>query len=453
MSKDIVIKPEIIALVAADPRQAAIKVIEILNSAGHNGYFVGGCVRDEYLDHNVSDYDVTTSAMPDQIKLLFHITSSESEQYGIIRVFIPDTPVKSSGLDFKRTGGYASGNWIETCTYRCSNGSLPSVDFTATLEADTSRRDFTVNAMYLNPITGDLIDFVGGQTDLINRRLRVIGIPVQRFHEDPLRILRAIRLSISSGLTPDSECLDGIRETGMLLKDRNLISGLKLNQELNKVITKGILAPWYTIMLSLDLIKFAYPIMGGIPVDMLERFDSYMARVKDEGNKIAMGVSRKRRIRADTSVIMGLAVITSTSSSEIVVAWCRSLGYSQFFIDEITFLHTHASKIDTLLSDTVYTSLSNMSSLDELLIFYVLKTGNVEGKDRFMKEINRVVSELRANSQKRSSLLTGTDLTKMGYPRGELYKVILSKLAQRETEGIVKTKEEAYTWVRSEYPL
>lgn len=452
MSHEIVVKPEIPPVFAPTPRDAAVKVIEVLNAAGTTGYFVGGCVRDEGLGLNVSDYDVTTSASPNQIKALFQTTSSESEQYGIIRVFIPDTHQKKEGLDFKRTGGYASGNWIETCTYRCTNGILPSADLPATLETDTYRRDFTVNALYLNPGTGEGIDLVGGRVDLQERRLRVIGDPVVRFREDPLRILRGIRLSISCSLTIDPHCLAGMREVGPLLADRTLITGLKLNQELNKVITKGITAEWYRVMTSLDLIRGTFPLMVGVSLETLERFDFYIEQLKEEGKDVAIGVSRKRRTRSDGSLILGLTVMTAQADLNDVVEWYRILGYSKFFLDEITLLRSNVDKIALSLSDEEHLAFSWMNSLDQLLVFYCVMTGDIEGKNRFVTEMKRVVTETKVNSQKKSRFLTGADLATMGYPRGSVYKMMLSKLSQKEDDGTIRSKEEACQWIRTQYP-
>lgn len=414
-------------------KEAALKVIETLTKAGYTAYFVGGCVRDELLGRPVADYDVTTSARPDQIKSLFTVTSSESEQYGIIRVFIPDITERApgkSGSDYKRTGGYSSGEWIETTTFRAHHNFINTETHSPTLESDSLRRDFTVNAIYWDPINEKTIDLVGGQMDLQLRILRVIGDPVIRFQEDPSRILRAIRLSISCGLTLDSKIWDAIKVCKVEC------TPLKLNQELTKVITKGILEPWMKLMDKNCILAQSYPLFDGMnPIyyPVLARFDS-TAKSSNDVNLIPLG----------------LAALCTGANLENAIKFFASLGYSRRCLDEVHYLLTNVKIITThqQLSGTQILEAAKHSHWKHLLLF-----GKIIGiSDPIIAGLIKRLEDLLSSPKIFSRFLSGKDLRSMGYTPGPDFKAMLIALAQEEIKGAVTSVEEAQKWIMREYP-
>jgi len=165
-------------------------VLNALYSAGYEAYLVGGCVRDHLLNRPVKDYDVATSALPDEVMALFPRTVETGKSFGVVRVL---------------TGEGESG--VEVATFRKESGYQdhrhPSrVEFSGVQE-DASRRDFTVNALYYDPVDEELRDFVGGIADLAAGRLRFIGDTATRLREDPVRILRAVRFHAKLGFALD----------------------------------------------------------------------------------------------------------------------------------------------------------------------------------------------------------------------------------------------------------
>ncbi len=202
------------------PPQAE-KILHILNEAGYEAYIVGGCVRDALLSREPEDWDITTSAAPDQVKRLFRRTIDTGVQHGTVTV---------------RLGGRS----FEVTTYRIDgayeDGRHPKeVSFTSSLEEDLKRRDFTVNAMAWHPDEG-LIDFHHGYEDLQAGILRTVGDPRERFEEDALRILRAVRFAAQLGFTIEEKTLAAIREfAGQLEK----ISRERIQTELNKLLTSS----------------------------------------------------------------------------------------------------------------------------------------------------------------------------------------------------------------------
>ena len=201
----------------AVPRSVS-RILNTLSSAGFEAWAVGGCVRDSLLGRVPGDWDITTSALPEQVKALFHRTVDTGIAHGTVTVMI--------GRE-----GY------EVTTYRVdgtySDGRHPdSVTFTPSLSEDLRRRDFTVNAMAYHPKKG-LVDLFGGLHDLQNGVIRAVGDPNERFDEDALRILRAVRFSAQLGFTIEEETFSAIRRFAGRL---TLVSAERIRTELMKLL-------------------------------------------------------------------------------------------------------------------------------------------------------------------------------------------------------------------------
>ncbi len=194
------------------------KIIETLEQNGYEGYAVGGCVRDSILGRMPNDWDITTSASPQQVKNLFLRTVDTGIQHGTVTVLM--------GKE-----GY------EVTTYRVDgeyeDGRHPKeVIFTASLEEDLRRRDFTINAMAYNDREG-LVDIFGGRADIENKVIRCVGESAERFGEDALRIMRAVRFSAQLGFTVDQDTAAAAKElAGTLAK----ISAERIQAELVKLL-------------------------------------------------------------------------------------------------------------------------------------------------------------------------------------------------------------------------
>ncbi len=163
-----------------DARDDAIAVLTRLRDTGHLAYFAGGCVRDELLGLAPKDYDIATDAPPDRVRKLFTQTQAVGAAFGVILVRHRQSIIEVA--TFRSDGNYADGRRPQT------------IQFTSAAE-DANRRDFTINGLFLDPTTNQIIDHVGGQSDLQSRTLRAIGNPAARFAEDHLRILRGVRFA------------------------------------------------------------------------------------------------------------------------------------------------------------------------------------------------------------------------------------------------------------------
>ena len=161
-------------------KQASIKILRKLRSNGFEALLAGGCVRDMLLDKRAKDYDVATNAQPKEVTELFERTLNVGAQFGVIIVLIENQQVEVA--TFRTETGYVDGRHPG------------SVKFTTAAE-DASRRDFTINGMFYDPIKKEVIDYINGQADLRAKIVRTIGRPAERFSEDYLRMLRAVRFS------------------------------------------------------------------------------------------------------------------------------------------------------------------------------------------------------------------------------------------------------------------
>ena len=166
--------------------QKAAQILKTLNAAGYEAYVVGGCVRDSILGREPGDWDITTSALPEQVKELFRRTVDTGIQHGTVTVMMDKEGFEVT--TYRVDGEYHDGRHPDAVT------------FTRSLEEDLKRRDFTINAMAYHPEHG-LVDLFGGMEDIGKRIIRCVGNPVERFTEDALRMLRAVRFSAQLGFT------------------------------------------------------------------------------------------------------------------------------------------------------------------------------------------------------------------------------------------------------------
>ena len=201
---------------------APLAVLRTLRENGHEAYLVGGCVRDLLLGRAPTDWDVATDALPDRIEALFPKTVAVGKAFGIIAVVCDD------------------GSMVEVATYRAdspyADGRHPgSVAFTNAHE-DARRRDFTVNALFLDPATGEIRDFVGGRADLDARVIRAIGDPETRFAEDHLRLLRAVRFAAVLGFAIEPATFAAIQK---LAPNIRRISAERIRDELFRLLTEA----------------------------------------------------------------------------------------------------------------------------------------------------------------------------------------------------------------------
>jgi poly(A) polymerase len=199
----------------------AVRVVQGLRDAGFSALFAGGCVRDLLLGRVAKDIDIASSAAPEQVEALFPRTHAIGKVFGVIQVL--ENNLTFEVATFRRDIGSADGRRPERIE-------------SSTPEEDALRRDFTINGLFLDPLSGDLHDFVGGRKDLALRRVRAIGNPTERFQEDHLRLLRALRFSAVLGFELETETRAAIEHCAHLLPR---VSVERIRQEFVRILCEA----------------------------------------------------------------------------------------------------------------------------------------------------------------------------------------------------------------------
>jgi poly(A) polymerase len=296
---------------------AAAKVCAVLHEAGFSASVVGGAVRDLLLHITPKDFDVATNARPEQIKPLFRRALIIGRRFRLVHVMLGSDTVEVS------TFRAADPDTSE----KDEHGRVLRDNVFGTQEEDARRRDFTINALYFDPITEEVIDFHGGLADLKKRVLRVIGDPETRYREDPIRMLRAVRLGAKLGLTLDPATREPIRELAPLLER---VPPARLFDEMLKLLLSGHASACLRQLRDVGLHKGVLPLLDVILEQPLgERFMTLALAQTDE------------RVQADRPVSPAF-LFAALFWHELLAAWKaheargeRSLAALEAAMDEV----------------------------------------------------------------------------------------------------------------------
>lgn len=273
-------------------------IIDILTQNGYEAYAVGGCVRDSILGRVPGDWDITTSALPQQVKALFRRTIDTGIQHGTVTIMLGK-------------------NGYEVTTYRIDgkyedSRHPESVEFTPNLEEDLKRRDFTINAMAYNAENG-VVDIFGGIDDIRNRIIRCVGNAHDRFTEDALRILRAVRFSAQLGFEIDKATKDAARELAPTLVK---ISRERIHTELNKLLLSDN-PDYFSVVYELGVMKVIISELESVNSGDIDRLKVLIKRTKPclpERYAALLSVIGKDKTRA---VLKGLKLDNATISMAV----------------------------------------------------------------------------------------------------------------------------------------
>lgn len=284
----------------------ALKVVRDLQEAGYKAYLVGGCVRDLILDLKPKDFDVVTNATPEQIKKVINKSRIIGRRFRLVHVRF----------------GYEV---IEVATFRADADDRDKVDSNemsegdqgqllrdnvyGTIEEDVMRRDFKANALYYDPINGDILDFVDGLTDIKERKLCSIGEPKQRFREDPVRMLRVIRFAAKLGFEMEQEALEMIEDEGKLLSH---VSSARLFDEVLKLFHGGAAYDTYLLLRKYGIFKYLFPFtdqcivegVDGMPERALQNTDKRVRQGKPVIPAFLFACMMWDPVKADAQILM-----------------------------------------------------------------------------------------------------------------------------------------------------
>lgn len=212
----------------------ALKVTLTLQQAGYSAYIVGGAIRDLLLGIKPKDFDIATNAMPEQVKTLFRRSRIIGRRFRLVHVPFGDEIVEVSTFRANFSADNESGATLSN--HADSHGRLLQDNIFGSQEEDVLRRDFTMNALLYNPATEEILDYLNGYQDIQAKRLRIIGNPEQRYREDPVRMLRAVRLAAKLNVQLDDVTASPIGDLAPLLKN---VPSARLFDETLKLLLSG----------------------------------------------------------------------------------------------------------------------------------------------------------------------------------------------------------------------
>jgi poly(A) polymerase len=450
----------------------AISVIHTLRSQGYKAYLVGGCVRDLLLGREPADYDVATDATPQQVMTIFPETYAVGAQFGVVLVPVPpelQTKELRSGAD---AVSHAKDGLIEVATFRAdlgySDGRHPDeVRFTKDPREDVQRRDFTINGLLLDPLTNEVLDFVGGRNDLQAKLVRAIGDPDRRFAEDKLRMLRAVRFAARFGYAIEPATFLSIQRHASQIHQ---VSRERLRDELTRMLTEGHARSAFLLLDQSGLLHELLPEIeamkgveqppqfhpeGDVFVHTLLLLDklpqpcpptlAWGALLHDVGKPPTFRVAPDR-IRFDDHVNVGVKM-----AEEI----CRRLRFSNDDTEQIIALvdnhmrFGHAQR----MKESTFKKFVRMPHFDEHLELHRLDSQASHGDLTSYNFTREKMATMPAEVISPAPLVTGDDLIAAGYKPGPRFKEILSAVEDGQLEGRLQSKNAAMQLIAREFPV
>ncbi|HYG75883.1 MAG TPA: CCA tRNA nucleotidyltransferase [Planctomycetota bacterium] len=431
-------------------REFATSIVQRLTSAGFRAVFAGGCVRDMLRGEAPKDYDVATSATPEQIMALFSRTVPVGVAFGVVRVLSPgDAPLQVEVATFRGETTYSDGRHPD------------QVCFTDEVE-DVKRRDFTVNGLLFDPLKNEVLDYVDGRRDLERKLIRAIGDPKRRFAEDHLRMLRAIRFAARLDFEIDGATFGAIKDNAEKILS---ISAERIRDELSLMLTGPHPRRAFELLKQSRLLKHILPeidALEGVPQppqfhpegDVWTHTLMLLGQLENAPLTLALGallhdVGKPRtfeitdRIRFNEHERVG-AVMTE----EIL----RRLRYSNEEIERVTSLvRQHmAFKDVTRMRKATLKRFLRMPHFDEHLTLHKLDCNASHGDLSLYDFCHEELARQKPDELRPSPLLSGADLIALGLRPGPEFKKILTEVEDRQLEGSLTDRESALRYVREQ---
>ncbi len=419
----------------------AERLVRELQGAGHRALLAGGCVRDMLRGERPSDYDIATDASPEQVKALFVEVNEVGKQFGVCRV-------------------RADGLWFEVATFRrewgYSDGRHPDGVAFCGPEEDAARRDFTVNAMFYDPVRDDLLDHFGGVADLRAGILRAVGDAEERFREDHLRLLRAVRFAARLEFRIEARTREAIRSLAHTVAN---VAPERLQQELRIILTDRAPADPLRLMDDLGMLCVIFPEFS----DM--KGCEQPANYHPEGDVFVHTILTVEKLGPHPDFETAMAALLhdvgkpeaskeseemafpehSRIGSEMARSICERLRISNAETDRICWLvdrhlyfkdapNMRESTLKKLFAEPGFEQLAAIHRADALASWGNLETYNYVMKRR---------EEMPEEEAKPPRLVTGYDLIEMGYEPGPMFSDVLEQVRDAQLEGNVADRPDA----------
>lgn len=403
-------------------RQFAMDVVRWLRKAGYLAYWAGGCVRDQLLGREPKDYDVATDAKPDEIRTLFGRgrTLALGASFGVITVIGPPGAGQIEVATFRDDVGY-------------SDGRHPDHVHFSTAEMDASRRDFTINGLFFDPIGQEVIDYVGGREDLRLRRIRAIGDPVKRFTEDKLRMLRAVRFSAGFDFELDPATWGAICRMSDQI---TVVSWERISAEIRQILTAPRRTAGVRLLVDTGLGAailpelFAAERRGAAAGDFEAKLE-VLGRLDAPGFPLALAVLLSLAATAETARAIG-----------------RRWRLTNHEINQVAWLLEHRRSLDRADQrrwSSVQPVLVARAAPD--LLKWMQAQREAEGADD--TDVRWCRDQLARNRAEidPAPLLTGDDLIGHGVPKGPIFRELLQRLREAQLDREIHSRRDALAMV------
>jgi poly(A) polymerase len=429
--------------------ELARHIVVTLRDKGHQAYWAGGCVRDLVLGREPQDYDVATDALTADIQKYFPRAIAVGAQFGVVLV-------------------QKDGAQVEVATFRLDHdyrdGRRPSsVSFTRSPEQDVRRRDFTINGLLFDPLEDRYLDFVGGRRDLDAHLIRAIGSPAERFAEDKLRMLRAVRFAARLDFAIESETLAAIRGHAQEILQ---IAPERIRDELNRILTEGPARRGFEWLDETGLLEAILPEvarMKGVaqPPQFHPEGDVWthtllmLEKLENPTVTLALGILLHdvgkpptyrvaERIRFDGHVEAGVGIARGI---------CERLRYSNKETEQVLALvanHMRFREVTRMRASTLKKFL-RLPAFDEHLELHRLDCLGSHRDLGNYEFVRRVESELDEEDLRPPRLITGDDLIAAGYEPGRQFQTMLAEVENAQLEGRLNNRAEALAYVEQRF--
>lgn len=431
-------------------REKAISVVQRLRGEGYEAYLAGGCVRDMLLHRPPQDFDIATSARPEDLQRIFPHTVPVGAQFGVVLVLLQDEAFEVAS--FRYDGPYLDGRRPAEVRY-------------GSLQEDIQRRDFTINGMMYDPVDDRVIDLVDGRRDLERRVIRAIGDPRLRFQEDRLRMMRAVRFAASLNFAVEAETFDAIRQSAPSIAR---IAWERIGDEVTRLLTEGGARRGFELLDESGLLAVLLPeisALKGTPQSpdyhpegdvfqhtmlLLGHLDSAASETLAYGcllHDVAKPVCLRREGQRIT--FYGHTERGAMMAEEIL----KRLKRSRSVWEQVAYLvrnHLRHVQAPQMRLSTLKRFLrqEGVEELLELTRIDALSSNGDLGYYRFCKE--RLV-ELKDEEIRPEPLLRGGDLIALGLKPGPIFTDILRQAEDAQLGGELQSREEALQWLQRNY--
>jgi poly(A) polymerase len=430
-------------------QEKAEQVVGALQAQGFQAYFVGGCVRDLLLGSEPKDYDVATDATPDQILEIFPGALLVGAHFGVVIVE----------------------QHIEVATFRSDHayedGRRPGrVEFESDPRQDVLRRDFTINALLLNPETGEILDFVNGRADLESRLIRAIGEPSARFREDHLRLLRAVRFAARLDFEIEPLTLAAIKDLAPLVAR---VSAERVRDELSRILTSGAARRGFELLDSTGLLPHILPEISALKgVEQPPEFHP-------EGDVWTHTLIMLDGLPAGTPLTLALGVLLHDVGKPTTFRFADRIRFdghveagveiARMLLSRLRYSKDEIAQVEALIANHMrFKDLPNMReskmkrflrmpAFDQHLELHRLDCSSSSGHLENYDFAKAKLAEEPAVSLKPKPLLTGHDLITAGYQPGPQFSRMLTFIEDAQLERAVNSKAEALRLLQGAFPV